>query len=368
MSALLQYDDEHALLRDEVRRWLAERCPISETRRISESAGGVEPSLWKELAELGWCGLVIDEAYGGAGLGIAHLAVLMEETGRQLLPAPLLPVALTALLIGKLGDETQRETWLPAIAAGDVTPTLANVEPDAAWRAGETRATVSDGRLHASKCQVLSGQSAGLFCVPARIDGELCIAIVESGADGIRIEPESTLDRTRPSSRVYFENTPLSEHALLRAPAPSIRDALLPAACTAFAAEMVGGTDALLTMTAAYVATREQFGKSIGSFQAIKHPLVDVLVGVEQTRSLVYTAASALDAGAPDAELLARMAKARASDVYPYAASRAVQFHGGYGFTDECDAHLYMKRAQTSRAAFGDARHHRARIAQQIVG
>ena len=142
---------------------------------------------------------------------------------------------------------------------------------------------------------------------------------------------------------------------------------MLPTAWVALAAEMAGGADALLEMTAAYAATREQFGKPIGAFQGVKHPLVNVLIGVEQTRSLVYAAASALAEDAPEAPLLARMAKAHANEVYPFAASRAVQFHGGYGFTEDCDAHLYLRRAQCSRAAFGSSREHRAAIAAALL-
>jgi len=147
--------------------------------------------------------------------------------------------------------------------------------------------------------------------------------------------------------------------------APS--DRLVAWACVALAAEMAGGADALLAMTAAYAATREQFGKPIGSFQAVKHPLVNVLVGVESLRSLVYAAASALDAESADAEALARMAKAHACDVYVFAASRAVQLHGGFGFTLDCDAHLYLKRAQTTRPAFGDAMQQRRWLADRLM-
>jgi alkylation response protein AidB-like acyl-CoA dehydrogenase len=184
--------------------------------------------------------------------------------------------------------------------------------------------------------------------------------VIETGIGGVRAEPEIVLDRTRRSARVTRNGVALAPAA------PS--DGLTAWACLALAAEMAGGADALLALTAAYAATREQFGKPIGSFQAVKHPLVNVLIGIEGLRSLVYAAASALEASSADAETLARMAKAKACDVYVFAASRAVQLHGGYGFTIDCDAHLYFKRAQTVRPAFGDAMTQRRWLERKLIG
>jgi alkylation response protein AidB-like acyl-CoA dehydrogenase len=330
MNTHIHYEEEHALLRAEARRWLDERFPIARVRSLADSAAGEDPADWKELAELGWLGLVIPEKHGGAGLGATHLAVLMEETGRRLVPSPLLPSTLAALALVLDGSEAQVARWLPAIANG------------------ELRA------VHARGASVWGAEHADAFVVAAR-DG---VEIVERGASGLSITPELVLDRTRRSARVTRSGVALG------AAGPSSR--LQAWACLALAAEMAGGADALLAMTAAYAATREQFGKPIGSFQAVKHPLVNVLIGVESLRSLVYVAASALDAESPDAETLARMAKAQACDAYPFAASRAVQLHGGFGFTLDCDAHLYLKRAQTTRPAFGDAMAQRRWLADRL--
>ena len=331
MIPLVRYDEEQALLRAEARRWLDLRFPISRVRTLAESAAGEDPADWKELAELGWLGLVVPEKFGGAGLGATHLAVLMEETGRRLLPSPLLPSTLAALALVQGGTETQRERWLPAIASG------------------ESRV------VYARSASVWGAEHADALVVPA---GDR-LEILERRSGGFEVTPEVVLDRTRRSARVTRNGVALAPTA------PS--DRLTASACIALAAEMAGGADALLAMTSAYAATREQFGKPIGSFQAVKHPLVNVLIGVETLRSLVYAAATAHDAQSADAETLARMAKAQACDVYVFAASRAVQLHGGFGFTLDCDAHLYLKRAQTTRPAFGDAMAQRRWLAERLM-
>ncbi|MEX2207099.1 MAG: acyl-CoA dehydrogenase family protein [Myxococcota bacterium] len=331
MNAHIHYEEEHALMRAEARRWLDERFAIARVRSLADSAEGEDPADWKELASLGWLGLVIPEKHGGAGLGATHLAVLMEETGRRLLPSPLLPSTLAALALVLDGSEAQASRWLPAIASG------------------ETRA------VYAKSASIWGAECADAFVVSTR-DG---VELVERGAAALSITPELVLDRTRRSARVTRNGVALaSGEASAR---------LTAWACVALAAEMAGGADALLAMTAAYAATREQFGKPIGSFQAVKHPLVNVLIGVESLRSLVYAAASALDVESADAETLARMAKAQASDVYVFAAARAVQLHGGFGFTLDCDAHLYLKRAQTTRPAFGDAMAQRRWLATRLA-
>jgi acyl-CoA dehydrogenase len=341
MNTPIHHDEEHALLRAEARRWLDERFPIARVRALADGEAGEDPADWKELAALGWLGLVVPEKYGGAGLGALHLAVLLEETGRRLLPSPLLPSTVAALALVQSGAEAQRERWLRPLVAGEARLVLAT-GPEAVW----------------------GGERADAFV--ARLGDRF--AIVEKRAAGVRVESELVLDRTRRSARLSLAGAAPSADAFLPAPAGELLARLTPWACLALAAEMAGGADALLAMTSAYAATREQFGKQIGSFQAVKHPLVNVLVGVEGLRSLVYAAATALDSGSPDAEALARMAKAKACDVYVFAASRAVQLHGGFGFTLDCDAHLYLKRAQTTRPAFGDARSQRRWLAATLLG
>ncbi len=346
MNPQVRYEEEHALLRAEARRWLDERFPIARVRAIADGALGEDPADWKALAELGWLGLVVPEKYGGAGLGATHLAILMEETGRRLLPSPLLSSTLAALALARSGSEEQRERWLPRIASGDSRVTFAHVPGESpTWK------------------HVWGAELADAIVLRAGTRH----ALIEPNGHGARVEPEIVLDRTRRSARVTLTRE-IFLPSYLDQSARETTKVLLPWACVALAAEMAGGADALLAMTAGYTATREQFGKPIGSFQAVKHPLVNVLIGVESLRSLVYAAATAIDAGSDDAEGLARMAKAKANDVFVFAASRAVQLHGGFGFTLDCDAHLYFKRAQTVRPAFGDSIEHRRWLADQLLG
>ena len=367
MAALL-YDEEHALLREQARRWLAERSPLSVVRRLTDDTRGDDPQAWKELADLGWLGLVIPEAHGGSGLGFTHLVVLLEEAGRQVLPSPLLPVTLAALAIARGGSAAQQAQLLPRIAAGELLVSLAHVEPDGSWQAHATRAARTGGRLSGEKHHVWAAATADVFVVPFREGDATRLALVDATAAGVSVVPEIGVDRTRRSGRVVMRNVAVSDDAFLPVAAEEVFDYLVPRACAALAAEMAGGADALLAMTAAYAATRIQFGRPIGSFQAVKHPLVNVLIAIEHGRSLVYAAAAALEAGTPEAELLARMAKAQLNETYMFAAARGVQSHGGFGFTIDCDVHFYFKRAHASRPAFGDAMHHRRWIADHLIG
>jgi acyl-CoA dehydrogenase len=359
----IAYGDDQSLLRDEARRWLDERVPIGEVRRLAVDPRGDDPAVWKELAELGWLGLRIPEAHGGAGLGPVDLAVLTEECGRRLLPSPLLPTILAARAIETTGGDDTQARWLPRIADGSVVATLAHTEPGGAWRAAETRAEFRGGRVRGEKHHVWAGSTADLFVVPVReTGGAIRLALVENGP-GVAVEAETGLDPSRRQARVRFDAAP----AELLSGEVAQAATLLTEALVAISAELVGAADVLLSMTAEYAATREQFGRAIGGFQGVKHPLVNVLIQVEQARSLVYSAATALAEGNAEAELLARMAKVAASEAAVFAGSRAIQFHGGFGYTDECDAHLYLRRARCGRPAFGDPATHREWIAANLI-
>ncbi|MDX1648791.1 MAG: acyl-CoA dehydrogenase family protein, partial [Myxococcota bacterium] len=356
MSRRIRYEDEHALLRDEARRWLAERCTPADLRRLARDPVGDDPDVWETLAAMGWTGLLVPEAYGGAGLGALHLAVLSEECGRRLLPSPLLATQMAGLLIARAGDEAQRARWLPGIADGSLRATFAPLDDD-----GAPPARLVDGRLEGVFHHVTAAPTAALLVVPVETPEGPRLACLEAAT--CAVEAEVGLDPSRRRGRVRVAGAAPAADAFLARDAGEARRETLPWRLVALAAEMAGGTDTLLTLTAEYAATRRQFGRAIGSFQAVKHPLVDVLVELEHLRSLVYGAATALEDGRDDALLLARMAKAQASEVYPFAASRAVQLHGGFGFTEDCDAHLYLRRAQCSRADSGDAVQHRVHVA-----
>jgi alkylation response protein AidB-like acyl-CoA dehydrogenase len=204
MSSALRYDEEHALLRAEARRWLEHITP-AELRRLAKDHRGDAPETWRELAVLGWTGLVIPEAQGGAGLGAVHLAVLAEESGRQLLPSPLLPTLLAGKLIELAGDAAQRERWLPGVARGETVGALAHVEPDGAWEAGATRATLAGGRVSGAKHHVWAAPTAQLLVAPAREGDALRFCVLRADAPGVAVEPEVGVDPWRGTVRFLFE-------------------------------------------------------------------------------------------------------------------------------------------------------------------
>jgi alkylation response protein AidB-like acyl-CoA dehydrogenase len=367
------FTEEHEVLRESARRFLEERCPIADVRRLSESPLGHDPALWKEIARLGWLGLVLPEAHGGAGLGHLHLALLLEETGRRLLPAPVFAAVLAGFALEAAGGAAQRARLEPALASGDLVATFALCDTSGGWEGAEIEATANtrDGGfvLRGVKPFVIAGAEAGLVIAPFRErSGELALFAVDLPTRGVRVESEIGVDPTRRSARLVFEDAFVSASARLDTGGVAPLHRVHVRAFAALSAEMVGGAESTLLMTRDYAIARKQFDRQIGSFQAVKHPIVDVMIGVELARTHVLAAAAALDHAPDSAEIPARMAKAIASEVYPVAVRKAVQLHGGYGFTWDCDAHFYFKRALWSRAMLGDGAHHRRSLAAELLG
>jgi len=369
------FGEDHELLRDQARRFLAERSSPKEVRRLAEDPLGHDPGVWKEMAGLGWTGLVLPEEHGGAGLGALHLALLLEEMGRALLPSPFLATLLGGLALERAGSEAQRARWCPALAAGETIASLAFAEPDGSWEPEHVAATAEPAgggfTLRGVKAYVPAAASAGLVVAPFRVgkgDGAPALFAVELPADGVRVEPEVGVDPTRRTGRIRFDGARVPADARLPADGANALRHVYRWGWTALAAEMVGGAEATLAMTRDYAIARVQFGRQIGSFQAVKHPLVDVMIAVETARTLALAAAAALDHAPEEAEVPARMAKAAAGDAFAFAADRAIQLHGGYGFTWDCDAHFYFKRALWARGTLGDAVHHRRHLAGLLIG
>lgn len=367
------FTEEHALLRTEARRFLGERLPIAELRRQVDAGTRLDRGLWKEIAGLGWVGLVLPERFGGAGLGWLHLGVLMEEMGRRLVPGPFLGSLLAGIAIERGAGDAQRERWLPAIASGEAIAALALVEPGGSFEAGTITATAdpADGGfvLRGRKTHVVGGADAGLVVAAFREpSGRISLFAVDLPAPGVAIEEEVSIDPTRPTARIAFDGVRVSSDARLVGDGAAALADTLARGCAALAAEQVGGAESVLQLTRQYAIDRKQFDRPIGFFQAVKHPIVDMMCGIELARSLACGAAAGLDAGTPSAEAHARMAKALASDVYAQAVRKGVQLHGGYGFTWDCDVHLYFRRALWSRPMLGDAIHHRKRLASALFG
>jgi alkylation response protein AidB-like acyl-CoA dehydrogenase len=358
-------------LRDSVRRFLADRAPISRVRELMETEDGIDRAVWEQAgAQLGLLGLAVPEEYGGGGFSFAEQAVVLEELGAALYGGPYLAsgvLAATALLASS--DEGARRDLLPAIAAGEVIATVAFTEDDGAWEPGAARlaaAKAGDGwRLDGHKSFVLDGAAAGLILVLAVADDGLSLFAVEGDAAGLTRATLPTLDQTRKLARLEFDGVP-ARLIGSAGDAAAIMDRVLNVAAVALAAEQLGGAQRALDMTVEYTKLRHQFGRPIGSFQGLKHRLADLLLEVESLRSAVAYAASAVAEDSPEVPVLAALVKAYASETYFHVTAEAIQMHGGIGFTWEHDAHLYFKRAKSSELFLGDVTYHRERLAARI--
>jgi alkylation response protein AidB-like acyl-CoA dehydrogenase len=328
------FSPEQYLLRDTVRDLLRRECTPEAVRAAWTSETGRSPQRWRKLAQLGVVGLTVAEEHGGAGMDEVDLVLILEEAGRSLLPEPLLETtAVGAPLLARCGSDALRAEWLPRIAAGDATLTVGLAgSPYVADATADLVVLERDGALHAVT------------------------------QDRLTLQPLRSVDGAR---RLFSVTAELGDDTVLSSSAADARWAFDHAAA-ATAAELVGVAEAMLDMTVAYVKQREQFGRRIGSFQAVQHKLAETLLLVDSARSAVYYAAWALANGTADASIAASVAKAYASDAERRANAEALQLHGGIGFTWEHPAHLYLKRAKSSAIGFGTAERHRAALARLV--
>jgi alkylation response protein AidB-like acyl-CoA dehydrogenase len=358
-------------LRRTIRRFLEQRSDESAVRALMEDATGYDPAVWRQMADQGLQGLAIPEEYGGSGFGFADLCVVFGETGRSLLPSPLFATAaLAATALLEAGDEDAKKAYLPSLASGETIATLAVSEGHGGWDADAVtlRASAAPGggwQLSGVKRFVLDAHVADLILVAARGDDGISLFAVERGASGLDVQVELTMDLTRKLARVELDATPARLIAVAGQAWPALRRTLRIAA-VALAAEQVGGAEYALETTVKYAKTRFQFGRPIGSFQAVKHKLANVLVEVENARSAALEAARAVEENDPDLELAASVAKSYCSDAYFHAAAEMVQIHGGIGFTWEHSAHLYFKRAKSSQFLLGSPGYHRELVGSAI--
>lgn len=359
--ALLLESDERRQLREVLRQLLAESCGPEEVRAQTESPRGHDPALWARLSgEIGVHGLAVPEEYGGAGYTFAELAVALEETGRVLCPAPLLStVVLAGYTLSASGDRRACEHWLPGIASGALTATVAGF----LHRADVTAEHGPGGWVLRGEADfVPDGEGADLLLVVARApDGERLFACEPDATTCDRIA-RRVLDPTRRQALMRFRGAP-AEPVGEPGQAPGIVDSVLDAGRAALAAEHVGGSAHALDAVLAHVSHRTQFGRAIGSFQAVKHRLADLLVEVEGARSASAYASACLAGGAPEVPVAASAAAVACTGAYRLATTEYVQLHGGIGFTWEHPAHLYVRRARADEALFGTADDHRLRLA-----
>jgi alkylation response protein AidB-like acyl-CoA dehydrogenase len=365
------FGPEHDELRATVRRFLADRSPEAEVRRLMETDAGYDPAVWRQLAHLGLTGLLVPERHGGSGSGCVELQIVCEEMGRALLCAPFLSsavLATSALL--HAGDEAARARYLPGLADGSVIGTLAVTEESGSWRAEDTVARAeSDGAggytLTGEKLFVLDGAVADLLLVLAATDAGPGLLAVQAGAGGLVREPMATLDATRKQARITFDGTPATLVGPIERAAKGLA-AALDVAAAALAAEQAGGARRVLEMAVEYAKVREQFGRPIGSYQAIKHKCADMLLEVESATSAAYAAGWAVDARSAEVGVLASLAKAYCSEAYYRCAAENIQVHGGIGFTWEHPAHLYFKRATSTQVLLGSPTYHRELLATRL--
>ena len=352
-------NENQVILRDSAREFFAGECPMSFVRRAAESATAYDAQLWAKLAAQGYTGIVVDEAHGGVGLGIVELVLLMEEAGRALLPGPLFAsVAMAGTVIDACASPAQKHQYLAPIAHGDARSTLAFVEPTSGWDRAAIQMTAKNGRLSGEKLFVPDASVADTLVVVAR-DGAY---LVDAKSPGVSIAPMTGMDLTR---KLYAVS--LTDVAAEELDAVEGLDRALEIATIALSAEMVGGMQRTLDITVDYAKTRKQFGKPIGSFQAVQHQCADMYLETESARSAVYYAAVTLQEGAADASAAVSIAKLYASDASRTVGNRGIQIHGGMGFTWENDLHLYYRRAKASETMLGDATFHRERLAQKII-
>jgi alkylation response protein AidB-like acyl-CoA dehydrogenase len=366
------FTDEQDQFRDVVRKFLVAKSPTSQVRKLMETAAGFDPEVWRQLAnELALTGLPIPEAFGGSGFGPVELGIAMEEQGRALLCAPYLSsCVLAADAIARVASDEEKADLLPRIASGELRAAFAATEANGRWDATGVHAVAkradTDWRIDGTKRFVIDGATAHGFVVAAREAGSigpagLSFFWVDATADGVARTALATMDATRKQATVTFAGAPAQLLGRVGA-----GGGVYDHAAIALANEMVGGAQTLLDSAVAYANLRVQFGRPIGSFQAIKHKCADMLLDLELAKSAAYYAAQAEAEGDAQTPSLASLAKAAASDAYVRIAANTIQIHGGIGFTWDHDTHLWFKRAKSSEVLFGDPNHHRELMLQRM--
>jgi alkylation response protein AidB-like acyl-CoA dehydrogenase len=374
------FTEEQELLRTSARRFLENECPTAFVRQRMAEPAAMTEDFWQKLAEQGWFGILYPEEADGSGLGLVDMTVLMEEMGRAVMPGPFFStVLLGGAAILEAGSPEQRQEWLPRIAAGDAKLSLAWTEPnargDAAGIVASGRETVAGFVLSGTKLFVPDAHLSDALVVAMRTrDGStmedgVSLFLVPNDTPGLTVTLLPTIDETRKLCEVRLDNVAIAPAALLGEKHGGwlALARVLDRATVALCAEMCGGAQRVLDMTTDYAKIRVTFGKPIGSYQGVKHRAADMLIDVENSKSLTYYAAWAIDEGLADAPLAVSMAKAYASDAYRKVAGAGIQLHGGIGFTWEHDLQLYFKRAKASEVALGDATWHRERVARLLT-
>jgi len=375
------FGDEEAMIRDAARSMLAQRLPTDGLRRLVAASprsvyeqGQPAPwdrQLWVEIAELGWSGLAIGAVDGGSDISMAGVAGVIEEVGRHALPSPLIPTLSAAVVLRQAGGDVSRER-LGRIAANASAASLAVTNTEGSWDPADAPLLAQ----HDGDTVVLQGiagfvQDAGkadFFVASARLGEQTLLCVVDRDATGLRLEPDHIHDLTRDQASLHFERVRVAASAIVSRDGLAVLRQAWPRLLVLVAADLCGASEWLLQTTVAYATQRVQFDRPIGFFQAVKHPLVNAMLDIDRARSLLYYACAEIDAGSDKAEMAARMAKSAASDAAAFVSDRAIQLHGGIGFTWEHALHIYFKRNLHNQVLLGDANYQRRMLADMLIG
>ncbi len=389
------FGSEEQMVRDSARKLLKDTAGIETLRALvardhkSAYESAVQPApwderLWRQMIELGWTALAVPEDAGGAGMKMVAVAALAEELGRVALPSPLTSTLIATMVLRaaathaaaarrgpRLDVAPAAPAWLERIAGGEPA-TIATTSPAGAWELGDVAVRAeragSGVMLRGTAAFVQDARKAAFFVVAAAAEDGIGLYAVPADTPGLTINPDRIADLTRDQARLELDDVRLDPAATLATPgnAAAVLAAATPAILTIVAADLCGAAEWQLQTTAEYARVRTQFDHPIGFFQAVKHPIVNMMIDVDRARSLTYAAACAIDTDPDDALRLARMAKAAASDAAAFSSDRSIQLHGGIGFTWECDVHLYVKRQKHNQFLYGDGAYQRARLAELI--
>jgi len=364
-----ELSDEQAMLREASRDLLADRASVAALRQQMDGAPEVDPVLWRLAAELGWVGLLVPEEHGGSGQGLVELSVVAEELGRSVARGPFLATSVVAHAVGRHGAPDVRAEVLPGLAEGTHWATWAFAEPGLTWTLDGIRTTARmEGDflvLNGTKTAVQDADGARWLLITAVEEGRPASYLVDRRAPGVQVRRQRSLDLTRTFSEVGLTDVRVPLSRRLAGGTEEIQR-LLDDACVLLAAETLGTLDRMLELTVDYVRVRQQFGRPLGSFQAVKQACSTMAMQLLGARAVTYSAAMAADAGTADAGQTACVAAAFTSGIAGDVAGQALQLHGGIGFTWEHDLHLFLRRAKADAVLLGDAPVHRERLSTLI--
>ncbi len=371
------FGEDETILRDSVRKFLSDALPVDRLRKLVagdhvEAYEGAAPplhydeSLWRKIADLGWTAVAVPEAAGGAGMKMVAIAALAEEAGRAALPSPLIPTLIATCALREAGTAGANAA-LERIAGG-AAASLAITNAQGSWEPGDTDVVAEEAGgqtvLTGTAYFVQDARKVDFFVVAAKSKAGVGLYVVDVGAPGVTIHADHIVDLTRDQAHVELAGVAIESAAIVAAPGDgaAVLARATPAMLVIVAADLCGAAEWQLQTTAEYARVRTQFDHPLGFFQAVKHPIVNMMIDIDRAKSLVYGAACDVDCGEAGAELSARMAKSASADAAAFASNRSVQLHGGIGFTWECDVHIYFKRQMHNQMLYGDAVYQRAKI------